>query len=586
MAPSADGSASHYTLGAVSGALEYYASGTGEGPGSPGSTAKAAPWQQLIGQRPRLRSPPSHLTQPRHSPPDAGQTGAGTHGPGGGGHAPYAHTLLAARSPGTAAAAQSTGSAVPQPLDGVGTEVEQLGLGGPGRVLSPRSSGPEASDRLAIMSMRLNDRYAAAMSAIRMYDAAMTEYQRREAAKEAGQLSATPADDREWDSALHKSHDKANTALRLYQVTLQEYRQLKESIGDASGASRRSPPPGNGALEGTAGSLTSETLLHYLPNSHNGSAHAARWSQATSPVSPRDPPQQLGLQQAQALKQSATRHKRVSSPRSPAQGQSKPALQGSWHAQQDQNRASGRQSPPRVHFREDPAGDERPEAELATRGKPSDQSPESPSQEAATHYKEQGGAGGGASFDGAGADGALLQARTGADNGRAGAGVVGEGRRRVQLLDPSLLGRAHLFDSHLSPSAAVPAAGSAASPQRADNGPSVVASAPGSKDQGELAAAEQEERREERRKATQAIAMQATQAARAAEESLFQAISSPWLPGLPASATAPPVTSSALLFAPVLQVCKARVCRACVACGVNVCGLLAIAVACAQQAVA
>ena len=126
--------------------------------------------------------------------------------------------------------------------DGVGTEVEQLGLGGPGRVLSPRSGGPEASDRLAIMSMRLNDRYAAAMSAIRMYDAAMTEYQRREAAKEAGQLSATPADDREWDSALHKSHDKANTALRLYQVTLQEYRQLKESIGDASGASRRSPP--------------------------------------------------------------------------------------------------------------------------------------------------------------------------------------------------------------------------------------------------------------------------------------------------------------------------------------------------------
>lgn len=141
----------------------------------------------------RLPSPPSHLTQPRHSPPSASLTGsarpAGHNGlpmpPLMTGRSPPASSSIA-REPAhhqhqqhQAVRASPRGHFRVGPAS-VDSDSEQAGLLAPGqgRCLSPQSGGLEGSQRLAIMSMHLNDRYASAMTAIRMYDAAMLEVSR------------------------------------------------------------------------------------------------------------------------------------------------------------------------------------------------------------------------------------------------------------------------------------------------------------------------------------------------------------------------------------------------------------------------
>lgn len=138
----------------------------------------------------RLPSPPSHLTQARQSPPSASLTGSAR---------PLGHNGLpmppqmADSPPASSRIARETAQhqqnqaarASPRGRFRVGpasddsdSELAGLLAPGQGRALSPRSGGLEPSDRLAIMSMRLNDRYASAMTAIRMYDAAMLEVSR------------------------------------------------------------------------------------------------------------------------------------------------------------------------------------------------------------------------------------------------------------------------------------------------------------------------------------------------------------------------------------------------------------------------
>ena len=103
-----------------------------------------------------------------------------------------------------------------------------------------------------------------------------------------------------WDIALHKSHDTANAALRLYQTTLQEYREFKESntkqsTGGDCNSSRQAPVGSPASLESHVTSVSrdspaslgsqsskTQTQLHCSPRSDIG------LGQDTRGVSPRN----------------------------------------------------------------------------------------------------------------------------------------------------------------------------------------------------------------------------------------------------------------------------------------------------------
>ena len=138
----------------------------------------------------RLPSPPSHLTQPRHSPPSASLIDSAPSRPAGHNGLPMPPLMAGcsssriAREPAQHQQHQAMCASPPGHFRvgpaSVDSDSEQAGLLAPGqgRCLSPQSGGLEGSQRLAIMSMHLNDRYASAMTAIRMYDAAMLEVSR------------------------------------------------------------------------------------------------------------------------------------------------------------------------------------------------------------------------------------------------------------------------------------------------------------------------------------------------------------------------------------------------------------------------
>ena len=138
----------------------------------------------------RLPSPPSHLTQPRHSPPSASLIDSAPSRPAGHNGLPMPPLMAGcsssriAREPAQHQQHQAMCASPPGHFrvgpasDDSDSELAGLLAPGQGRALSPRSGGLEPSDRLARMSMRLNDRYASAMTAIRMYDAAMLEVSR------------------------------------------------------------------------------------------------------------------------------------------------------------------------------------------------------------------------------------------------------------------------------------------------------------------------------------------------------------------------------------------------------------------------
>ena len=89
----------------------------------------------------------------------------------------------------------------------------------------------------------VNDRYASAMAAIQMYDAAMLHYQRREHLKEAGDATVDPADDGKWDRALKDAHDRANVALHEYVGILREHRGFQGQLFAPHKPAQAPPPP-------------------------------------------------------------------------------------------------------------------------------------------------------------------------------------------------------------------------------------------------------------------------------------------------------------------------------------------------------
>jgi hypothetical protein len=445
-----------------------------------------------------------------------------------------------------------------------------------------------------------------------------------------------------WDISLHKSHDTANAALRLYQTTLQEYRQfkefreLKESNGEACNSSRQAPVGSPASL----GSQSSKTLtqLHCSPRSDIGLAQDTRgasprnlWQSPSrlvdAPPWHSPPPMQVpacyapsptstGMQTGmQASTQAGTEQLgsersprpaysqvRVHSPQvhcpehwpskpssllpmpPPMAGRSPPASsvivpEPAKHQQHQQHQAA--RASPRGHFRVGPASDEAQDDKVkegAWRFSPPRYSPgphvdggnnaSEPAQAAAgapgahTTYpalqfpkmllpgdgegvrdkgrggQEEVGIGTGAVVDGT--------VWAGSNSGRRGAAVSGDERRRVQLLDPGVLGvlgvlerghvgaspRAHAYVPHAYvphehvPHEHVPHEHVSHVPH--DHVKANAAAAASARRQDELAQYEREAR-EAGRKKTHAMAVEATQAPEAAEESQFEAITSPYL---------------------------------------------------------
>jgi hypothetical protein len=195
-----------------------------------------------------MHAPPSHLTQPRndlpprHSPPS--RFGLPTSG--------LQETAESLQSPRRSSPRTNDHGQIPAAQSSIRGRVEDEAT-----LAIAQSRSVEAfsasldSIRQRQQRQVVNDRYAAAMTAIHMYDAAMLHYQRREQRKEAGE-AIDPAEDSKWDRALQDAHDRANVALREYESVLRGHHGFQEQLFTPSTPAQAPPPSAAAATPGLA----------------------------------------------------------------------------------------------------------------------------------------------------------------------------------------------------------------------------------------------------------------------------------------------------------------------------------------------